>query len=64
MSVFAEPVAIETEALLARLTTAAYQVALRHGLKGSFLDLELELWRELRATLQSEGAASEELAWR
>jgi hypothetical protein len=39
------------EQLLAELTAAAYEVALRHGIGGSFLDLELELWDELRAVL-------------
>ncbi len=40
-----------SEHLLAELTAAAYEVALRHGLRGSFLDVELELWRELREVL-------------
>jgi hypothetical protein len=40
-----------SEQLLAELTAAAYQVALRHGIRGSFLDVELELWRELRAVV-------------
>jgi hypothetical protein len=40
-----------SEDLLARLTSAAYQVALRHGLRGPFIDVELDLWRELRAVL-------------
>jgi hypothetical protein len=39
------------EGLLAALAAAAYGVALRHGLKGPFIDVELELWRELRAVL-------------
>jgi len=39
------------EALLAELAAAAYGVALRHGIKGPFIDVELELWRELRAVL-------------
>ncbi|HEY7428109.1 MAG TPA: hypothetical protein VH682_28005 [Gemmataceae bacterium] len=39
------------EDLLAELTTAAYRVALRHGIKGAFIDVELELWRELRGVL-------------
>jgi hypothetical protein len=39
------------ERLLAELAAAAYGVALRHGLKGPFIDVELELWRELRAVL-------------
>jgi hypothetical protein len=42
------------EELLARLTTAAYSVALRHGLKGPFLDVELALWHELRDVLSEE----------
>jgi hypothetical protein len=40
---------IDRESFLARLATTAYQVALRHGIKGSFVELELDLWRELRA---------------
>jgi hypothetical protein len=40
------------EQLLAELASAAYQVALRHGLKGPFIDVELDLWRELRAVLR------------
>jgi hypothetical protein len=39
------------EALLAELAAAAYGVALRHGIKGPFIDVELDLWRELRAVL-------------
>ena len=42
------------EALLARLTAAAYQVALRHGKDCSFADLELGLWRALRSELTEE----------
>jgi hypothetical protein len=42
------------EDLLARLTAAAYAVALRHGLKGPFIDVELALWRELREVLADE----------
>jgi len=52
---------LDREAFLARLTTTAYQVALRHGIKGSFAELELDLWRELRAVCDrddsTEGAA-------
>jgi hypothetical protein len=39
------------EELLAELAAAAYGVALRHGIKGPFIDVELELWRELRVVL-------------
>ena len=40
------------EDLLAELAAAAYLVALRHGIKGAFIDVELDLWRELRAVLR------------
>ncbi len=46
----AESVSI-AEDLLAELAATAYGVALRHGIKGPFIDVELELWRELRAVL-------------
>ena len=35
----------------ADLTDTAYSVALRHGLRAPFIDVELALWRELRAHL-------------
>jgi len=37
----------EIEEFVGRLTDAAYQVALRRGIRGSFLELELDLWRSL-----------------
>ncbi len=43
-----------SEDLLARLTRAAYEVALRHGVEGPFLDVELEIWRALRGVLEHE----------
>ena len=49
------------EELLARLTTAAYSVALRHGLRAPFLDVELALWRELRRVLADEPPAAPQL---
>ena len=39
------------EEVLAELASAAYGVALRHGIKGAFIDVELDLWRELRGVL-------------
>jgi hypothetical protein len=42
----------DEEDLLAELAAAAYGVALRHGIKGPFIDVELELWRELRDVLK------------
>ena len=44
----ASPV-LDRDEFLARLATTAYQVALRHGIRGSFAELELDLWHELRA---------------
>jgi hypothetical protein len=37
----------DREELLAELTDAAYRVALRKGVEGAFIDLELDLWRAL-----------------
>jgi hypothetical protein len=39
------------EQFVAELAAAAYQAALRHGLKGPFIDVELELWQALRAVV-------------
>ncbi len=35
------------DSLVAQLTEAAYPVALRHGERGSWVDLELDLWKAL-----------------
>ncbi len=40
------------ENLVADLTNAAYPVALRHGVAGSWVDLELDLWRVLDETVK------------
>jgi len=40
------------DSLVAQLTEAAYPVALRHGGKGSWVDLELDLWKALGQALQ------------
>jgi hypothetical protein len=42
------------EELLAELTDAAYRAALRQGLQGAFVDVELALWRELRLVLKKQ----------
>jgi hypothetical protein len=48
------------ETLAAELTFAAYRVALRTRTKGTWLDLELDLWRALADTAKTwgEGIAS------
>ena len=45
-----------TEDVVAELAAAAYRVALHHGTHGVFIDLELDLWRTLRATLADAAA--------
>jgi hypothetical protein len=40
-----------SESVAAELAAAAYQIALRHGIRDSFLDVELDLWRRLRTML-------------
>jgi hypothetical protein len=51
---------IPLETLAAELTLAAYRVALRTRTKGTWLDLELDLWRALADTAKTwgEGTAS------
>jgi hypothetical protein len=36
----------------AKLTDAAYAVALRHGVSGSWIDLQLDLWRALTEAVE------------
>ena len=45
------PIVALTEEVVAELAAAAYRVALRHGTQGSFIDLELDLWRALRSAV-------------
>jgi hypothetical protein len=52
MNALASP---SSEDVLAHLTAAAYRVALRHGLRSPFIDVELDLWRELRRALTAPG---------
>jgi len=40
------------ENVAAELTEAAYPVALRHGVLGSSIDLELDLWRVFVETVK------------
>jgi hypothetical protein len=58
------PAVAVTEEVLAELTTAAYRVALRHGLRAPFIDVELDLWRELRATVDSTAERRKEVTTR
>jgi hypothetical protein len=50
----------DQEALLSRLTDAAYRVALRHGIKGPFIDFQLELWQKLREVLSTRAAKGDQ----
>jgi hypothetical protein len=38
--------------LTAKLTAAAYAVALRHGVRGSWIDLQLDLWRVVAEAIE------------
>jgi hypothetical protein len=40
------------ENFAAELTSAAYAVALRHGVEDKWLDLELELWEALKEAVK------------
>jgi hypothetical protein len=40
------------DSLVAELTEAAYPIALRHGGRGSWVDLELDLWKALGQAMQ------------
>ena len=46
------------ENFAAELTNAAYPIALRHGMRGSWIDLELGLWRVLAETVKRWGQES------
>jgi len=41
------PEELQMDGLIARLTLAAYDVALQQGVRGRFTDLQSALWREL-----------------
>src|SRR6516162_4398457 len=41
----------ELTSFAADLTDAAYTVVLRHGIGGSWIDLQLDVWRVLAATI-------------
>jgi hypothetical protein len=40
------------ETFVAELTCAAYQVALRHGAAGTWLDVQLNIWQALTDTVK------------
>jgi hypothetical protein len=42
------------EEFLARVTEIAYQAILKQGLRRPFLEVELELWREIRAAYHAQ----------
>ena len=44
----------------AKLTDAAYTVALQHGVGGSWIDLQLELWRVLTEAVEKRESPSAE----
>ena len=48
----------------AELTRSAYRVVLRHGSAGTWLELELELWRALADTVKQWGRQPPLGQWR
>lgn len=54
----AEPVQNTLDAFAAELSDAAYQIALRHGLHDSWVDLESDLWSAVAATLKNRSRKS------
>jgi hypothetical protein len=44
-------------AFAAELTNAAYRVALQHGIAGSWVDLELDLWKVMAERVHDWGTA-------
>jgi hypothetical protein len=42
------------EDFVARITDAAYGVVLKQGLQRSFVDVELELWQQIRRVFRAE----------
>ena len=49
------------ETFAAELTVAAYHVALQNRIEGTWLDLELDLWRELADTAKLWGEKSPQM---
>ena len=47
------------DGLVAEMTDAAYRVALDHGIRGSFVDLEMDLWQALCWVLRGRITAGE-----
>jgi hypothetical protein len=52
MAKYPERLESSAEDFLAELTAAAYRVTLEYGLRGPFIDVELDLWRALRGVLR------------
>jgi hypothetical protein len=44
----------QDEEFVARLANIAYQAVLRHGLRRPFLEVELDIWQQVRAAVYSE----------
>jgi hypothetical protein len=54
-----EPANEETalEAFAAELTDAAYPIALKYGVSGSSVDLELEIWKKFTEMVHERGSS-------
>ena len=49
---------LDAEDRIARLTDAAYQVALQNGLSGSFIDVQLGIWSAIRNIIEAEASSA------
>jgi hypothetical protein len=51
---------LNAEDRIARLTDAAYRVALQKGISGSFVDVQLGIWSAIRNVIEVEASFSED----
>ena len=49
--------ALSREELAARLTDIAYRAILEHGLRRPFVEVELDLWRQIRSAFSDDAHA-------
>lgn len=54
-------IGLDVEDFLAHLTVAAYNIALRYKVNGSFLEMEMGIWKALREVIQEDMDSSKEI---
>ncbi|MGD9858021.1 MAG: hypothetical protein AB7U20_24000 [Planctomycetaceae bacterium] len=55
-----EPDSADAEDRIARLSDAAYQVALQHGFAGSFVEVQLGIWSAIRRVFEAEPVSDQD----